>query len=51
VARAFGSKPGDPQWNPLADITGSEYLVPDGKVDVRDVSLVAKNFGKYGTLP
>jgi hypothetical protein len=51
VARAYGSKPGQPNWNPLADITGAEYLVPDGKVDVRDVSLVAKSFGKYGTLP
>jgi hypothetical protein len=51
VAKAFGSYPGSPTWNPVADITGPTYLVPDGKVDVRDVSLVARHFGEYGTFP
>ena len=46
VARAFGSYPGHPRWNPIADINGAEYLVPDGKVDMKDVSLVAKHFGE-----
>jgi hypothetical protein len=45
VARAFGSTPGSPNWNPLADITGPNG-VPDGKVDMRDVALVAKHFGE-----
>ena len=40
VANAFGSKPGDPNWNPVAD------LVQDGTIDIFDVVVVAKNFGK-----
>ncbi|MCJ7422691.1 ABC transporter substrate-binding protein [Candidatus Bathyarchaeota archaeon] len=40
VSLAFGSYPGHPRWNPLADEN------EDGKIDVRDVSLIAKNFGK-----
>jgi len=40
VARAFGSEPGHPRWDPRADING------DGRVDMRDVYIVAKNFGK-----
>lgn len=46
VARAFGSKPGDDNWDPEADITGPTSGVPDGKVDMRDVSLVARHFGE-----
>lgn len=46
VAKAFGSSPGDPKWDPSADITGPVPLVPDGKVDMRDIGLVAKNFGR-----
>jgi len=45
VARAFGSHPTHPLWNPNADITGPEGF-PDEKVDMRDVYLVARNFGK-----
>lgn len=33
VARAFGSYPGDPRWNPLADVN------KDHKVDMLDVAL------------
>lgn len=40
VARAFGTRPGDPYWNPIADING------DGKVDIKDVSAVAKHYGE-----
>jgi len=40
VATAFGSKPGDPKWNPDADLNN------DGLVDIFDVWAVAKNFGK-----
>lgn len=39
VAKAFGTKPGDPRWNQIADVTR------DGKVNIIDVSVVAKNFG------
>jgi parallel beta-helix repeat protein len=44
-ARAFGTVPGDTWWNPHADITGPDG-VPDGKVDMRDLSLIAKHFGE-----
>jgi len=50
VARAFGSEPGHPRWDPRADLTGPED-VPDGKVDMRDVYLVARDFGKQGEDP
>lgn len=48
VAKAYGSMPGFPNWNPHADITGPEK-VPDGKVDIRDVALVAKHYGEIYT--
>jgi parallel beta-helix repeat protein len=44
-ARAFGTAPGDTWWNPHADITGPDGI-PDGKVDMRDISLIAKHFGE-----
>ena len=46
AAMAYGTQPIDPLWNPHADITGPEYLVPDNKVDIRDVSLIARHFGE-----
>jgi len=46
AAKAFGSSPGMPNWNPTADITGPVYLVPDGRVDVRDLALIAKHYGE-----
>jgi len=39
VALAFLTKPGDPNWNPLADVNG------DGRVDILDLTRVALNFG------
>jgi hypothetical protein len=39
VARAFGSYPGHPLWNPDADLN------KDGKVDMKDVARVARWFG------
>jgi len=44
VAKAFGTTPGLPRWNPLADVDDNQ------KIDVRDVSFVAKNFGKQLSL-
>jgi hypothetical protein len=41
-AKAFGTA----SWNPHADITGPDE-VPDGKVDMRDISLIAKHFGEH----
>jgi len=40
VARYFGSYPGHPRWNPDADLNN------DGKVDMKDIWTVVKNFGK-----
>jgi hypothetical protein len=44
-AGAYGTRAGDALWNPHADITGPDG-VPDGKVDMRDISLIAKHFGE-----
>ncbi len=46
AAKAYGSQPGDPQWNPHADITGPEHLTTDSTVDMRDIGLIARNFGE-----
>jgi parallel beta-helix repeat protein len=48
-AKSFGGVPGDDLWNPHADITGPEQLVPDGKVDMRDIGLIARHFGDHYT--
>lgn len=44
-ARNFGNEEGDPHWNPYTDLTGTQGP-PDGIVDIRDVALTAKYFGK-----
>jgi hypothetical protein len=36
---AFGSKPGDPNWNPDADLNG------DGAINVRDAVILGGNIG------
>jgi hypothetical protein len=41
LAKAYGSKPGEPAWNPNADLDG------DGKVGLSDLVILAKNYGKY----
>jgi hypothetical protein len=49
VAKCFGSYPGCPPpliWNVNCDITGLTFGVPDGKVNILDVSLVARHFGE-----
>lgn len=43
VAAAYGSFPGDPNWDPRADV------YPDGKIDIRDVALVAADYGKIAS--
>lgn len=40
VGLAFGSKPGDGNWNVQADLTG------DGKVNIFDLATVGLNYGK-----
>jgi hypothetical protein len=40
VARAFGSRTGDPNWNPIAD------LDKNGQVNILDIALVARDYGK-----
>jgi len=41
IARAFGSTPSSPNWNPAADVNG------DGVVNMKDIALVARNFGQH----
>lgn len=41
VGLAFGSYPGAPNWNPIADVNN------DGYVDMVDMALVASHFGEY----
>ena len=40
VAISFGTKPGDPMWNPIADINN------DNQVNILDISAVAIHFGE-----
>jgi hypothetical protein len=40
AAKAFGSYPGHPRWNPEADLNS------DGVVDIVDIATIATNFGK-----
>ena len=40
VALAFGSKPGDENWNIIADLNNDEVI------DIRDITIVALEFGK-----
>jgi len=44
VAKAYGSYPGHPRWNPKADLDGN------GTVNIIDVAKVAKDYGKKITL-
>lgn len=37
AAIAFGSYPGHPRWNPIADVN------QDNKVDMRDIATIARN--------
>lgn len=39
AAMAFGSRPGDPKWNPAADIDGN------GVINIVDIAKVARKFG------
>jgi hypothetical protein len=40
VAKSFGSRPGDPNWNETADLNKDELI------NILDISRVAKDFGK-----
>ncbi len=42
LAYAFGTKPGDPKWNPNADLNG------DGKVNIIDAAILGYWFGSTG---
>jgi len=48
-SKAFGTRSGDVSWNPHADITGPEPRVADGKVNMRDLSLIASHYGEFYT--
>jgi hypothetical protein len=43
----FGAEIGDPNYDPRADLTGPTYLVPDGIINMRDISLIAAHFGDH----
>jgi hypothetical protein len=43
VARALGSTPGSPNWNPAADINC------DGIVNMKDMAIVVRFFGQRTT--
>lgn len=43
IAGAFGSVPGSPRWNYLADV------VPDKKINMLDIAVAAGHFGGTGT--
>ena len=43
LARAYGSKPGDPRWNPACDFQGN------GVIGLGDLVILASNYGK-GTV-
>jgi hypothetical protein len=45
AAKAFGSSPGHPRWDPCCDING------DFKVDMRDIGAVARKFGWHCDTP
>jgi hypothetical protein len=40
LAKAYGSKPGEPKWNPNADIDNNSI------VGLSDLVILAKNYGK-----
>jgi hypothetical protein len=40
VAKAYGTNPQSPNWNPNADVNC------DDKVDIKDILITAKNYGK-----
>jgi hypothetical protein len=42
LSSAFGSSPGDPNWNAMADLDG------DDEVTIGDFSLLSNNFGEVG---
>jgi hypothetical protein len=41
LAAAYGSKPGDPNWNPNADIDGN------GTVNLQDLLILSQNYGRH----
>jgi hypothetical protein len=40
IAFAYGSRPGDPKWNPAYDITH------DGVIDILDAAILAFYYGR-----
>jgi hypothetical protein len=43
AAKAYGSYPGHPRWNPKADLDGNN------KIDIIDIAKVARDYGKIRT--
>jgi len=48
AALAYGSTPEDISWNPHADITGPNLLLPT-KVDIRGIAWISAGYGETYT--
>jgi len=44
AAKAYGSSPGMPNWNPIADMNG------DLKIDIKDLATIAKHYGETSSM-
>jgi len=44
VTMAYGATPGDPNWNPEADIWGPDDE-PDGYINIYDLAILGKSYG------
>jgi len=40
--KAYGSEPGDPNWDPRCDVNN------DGRIDMKDIGIICKNYGNTG---
>jgi len=51
IADAFGSEPGDDNWNPDADIVGPAGGPPDNVVNIDDLATAGKYYGETKYVP
>ncbi len=49
LADAYGSRPGEPNWESEYDLTGVQYLTPDEKIDIRELFVMAQSYGGAGS--
>ena len=46
IAQAYGSRPGDNRWNPIADINAQTTIELDEIINIKDIYQIARNFGR-----